>query len=85
MSDVWIGDIYEKKMKHTPPPSVGKFISKLFTRLAPGIVIDFVSEQPKVLGEYFNNLYYFINLCTFIEVIDCLERKNVLQHFACIV
>lgn len=50
MSDVWMGDIYERKLKFTPPPRFAKYVSKFFALLAPGIIIDFVSSKPKVLA-----------------------------------
>lgn len=50
MSEVWMGDIYDKKFKLTPPPTIAGSMSRLFSRLAPGIVIDMVSNQPKILA-----------------------------------
>jgi len=50
MSEVWVGDIFDKKFKLAPPPRLGKFMSNLFTRMAPGIMIDFASSRPKVLA-----------------------------------
>lgn len=50
MSNVWTGDIYERKLKMAPPPRFAQYVSKFFTLLAPGIIIDFASKKPKVLA-----------------------------------
>lgn len=50
MSDVWMGDLYEKKLNLSPPPRIAKFMSKIFNRLAPGIVLDLATSHPKVLA-----------------------------------
>ena len=50
MSDVLLGDIFDKKFKYSPPPTIARFISRLFNRLAPGIIIDMTSDTPKVLA-----------------------------------
>lgn len=50
MSEVWIGDIYDKKFKLSPPPTIARFIARLFSQLAPGVIIDMVSDKPKVLA-----------------------------------
>lgn len=49
MSEMYIGDIFDRKWSFSPPPSVGKMVNKIFTRLAPGLVIDVATEKPKVM------------------------------------
>jgi len=50
MDDVWFGDIYEKKLRLTIRPRIASFLQTLFNKLAPGIILDFFSERPKVLA-----------------------------------
>ena len=50
MSQVWIGDIFDRKFKFNISPRVARFGSKLFTKLALDIVIDLVSQNPKILA-----------------------------------
>jgi len=50
MNNVWFGDIYDKKLKLTPPPRIASIMHTLFSKLAPGIILDFFSDRPKVLA-----------------------------------
>mmetsp|Transcript_12390 Transcript_12390/g.19058 ORF Transcript_12390/g.19058 Transcript_12390/m.19058 type:complete len:484 (+) Transcript_12390:33-1484(+) len=49
MSEMYMGDIFDRKWSLSPPPSVGRMVNKIFTRLAPGLVIDVATEKPKVM------------------------------------
>lgn len=52
MSDVFYGDVYERPLKPAPPPSVARIIKAAMSRLVPGVIVDFVSEQTKILVNY---------------------------------
>jgi hypothetical protein len=43
MSDAWIGEVYEKPM--IMPKWVAKLIMPFFQRIAPGLFMDFTSEN----------------------------------------
>jgi len=49
MSEMYMGDIFDKKWNFSPSPFVGRMVNKIFTRLAPGLLIDVASENPKVM------------------------------------
>lgn len=49
MSEMYMGDIFDKKWNLSIPSSIGRMINKIFTRLAPGLVIDVATENPKVV------------------------------------
>ncbi len=50
MSQLWLGDIFEKKLLVSPPPRVGRMMSRLFNRFAPGIILDLSSNRPRILS-----------------------------------
>ena len=50
MSELWFGDIYDKKMSLSSPPRMARLMSKLFNRLIPGIILDLSSNRPKILS-----------------------------------
>jgi len=50
MSEMYMGDISDKKWVLSPSPRIGRMVSSIFTRLAPGLIIDIAAEKPKVLS-----------------------------------
>ncbi len=50
MSEIYMGEIFGKKLNINLPPRVGRMVNKIFTRLVPGLIIDVASEKPKVLA-----------------------------------
>ncbi len=50
MSEIYMGDIFDKQWNLSPPPRIGRMVNKIFTRLVPGLIIDVVGEKPKVLA-----------------------------------
>ncbi len=48
MSDIFLGDFYQRRFAIVPPPFVDKIMSSFFRRLAPGIIMDLNSDMPKV-------------------------------------
>jgi len=45
MSDVWIGDVYEKP--YVMPNFVARFVIPFFQRLSPGLIMDFTASSSK--------------------------------------
>jgi len=50
MSEMYMGDIFDKRWVLSPPPRLGRMVSNIFTRLAPGLIIDIAVEKPKILA-----------------------------------
>ena len=48
MSDVYVGDFYQKPLGVVPPPFIDKIMKASFQRLAPGLIMDLRSDKPKV-------------------------------------
>ena len=49
MSDVYMGDYYNKPLGLVPPPVIEKILKAAFRRLQPGLIMDLTSEKPKVV------------------------------------
>jgi Protein of unknown function (DUF1769) len=52
MSDVYFGSVFSKPLAFPPPPSMQKIMNGVFKRLAPSVILDLTSQQPKVLALY---------------------------------
>jgi Protein of unknown function (DUF1769) len=52
MADLYVGCIFREPMKYVPPPFFMRMIRGLFRRMAPGTILDFASEQPRILALY---------------------------------
>lgn len=51
LSDIVMGDVYERKLKGVPHGMTGKLLKKFVEALTPGIIFDiFDDKQPKVLA-----------------------------------
>lgn len=49
MSDVYIGDYYDRKLGMVPPPFIEKVLKAAFRQLQPGVIMDLTAEKPKVV------------------------------------
>ena len=52
MSEVFYGDVYEKRFHPAPPAQVIHLFKQVFRRLAPGVTLDLSSHRPRVLALY---------------------------------
>mgnify|MGYP003476700554 CR=1 FL=1 len=57
MSDVFVGSIYEKPLKQTPPPFLTRMLRAVLQRVAPGIVLDLASPKPRIAALYAGTAY----------------------------
>jgi len=47
MSDVYVGSIFARPLAGAPPPAM---VNKIIGRIAPGLIIDLSSKEPKVIA-----------------------------------
>jgi hypothetical protein len=52
MADVYVGGIFKQPMRLVPPPLFMRLMKVLFERIAPGVVLDLASKEPKVVTLY---------------------------------
>jgi hypothetical protein len=52
MSDVYVGSVFPKPLSTPPPSSMQAMMNAIFRRVAPSVVMDLISSQPKVLALY---------------------------------
>ncbi|CAB9496872.1 expressed unknown protein [Seminavis robusta] len=52
MSDVFVGSVFNRPLAQKPPAFVAKLMDKAMKRMAPGIIMDLVSDQPRVVALY---------------------------------
>jgi hypothetical protein len=50
MSDVYLGDFYQKPLGLVPPKFLAKSINATFNKIAPGLIMDLTSDKPKVIA-----------------------------------
>jgi len=50
MSEVYTGSVFAYKMKNSPPSSMAKVMTTILGRVAPGLIMDLTSDEPKVLA-----------------------------------
>mmetsp|Transcript_7927 Transcript_7927/g.12139 ORF Transcript_7927/g.12139 Transcript_7927/m.12139 type:complete len:282 (+) Transcript_7927:236-1081(+) len=54
LGELVMGDFYEKPMKNIPKGPIMKIYQKLMESITPGIVMDLISDKPKVLANFGN-------------------------------
>ena len=52
MSDVYVGSIFDKPLAQAPPPTLTRIMDAIIRRVAPGVVLDLASEEPRVIALY---------------------------------
>lgn len=52
LSDLLLGDFYEKPMVGIPKGSIMKVYQKFMEAISPGIVMDMISDKPKILTPF---------------------------------
>ena len=52
MSDLYIGSVFRQPMKYPPPIFFMRILRGLFSRIAPGAILDFNSNQPRMISLY---------------------------------
>ena len=52
MSEVYVGSVFQKPFPKGPPPSWVKIMDAVIRRIAPGLILDLASNQPKVIALY---------------------------------
>lgn len=51
LSDIVLGDVYERKLKRVPHGHVGRMVKNFYEAMSPGMIFDiFDDKQPKVLA-----------------------------------
>lgn len=50
MSDVYVGSIFSQPLAGAPPPLMTKIMDAIIRRVAPGLILDLSSENPKVVA-----------------------------------
>jgi len=50
MSDVYVGSIFARPLAGAPPPAMERVMNKIIGRIAPGLMIDLSSKEPKVIA-----------------------------------
>mmetsp|Transcript_32497 Transcript_32497/g.37639 ORF Transcript_32497/g.37639 Transcript_32497/m.37639 type:complete len:346 (+) Transcript_32497:44-1081(+) len=54
LSEVYAGDIYSQPLGLKPPPFIHKIIIKIMKQAVPGVIMDLLSDSPKVLALSFS-------------------------------
>lgn len=49
-ADVYVGGIFQRPLKYAPPPVFARLLNILFSRIAPGTIMDLRSSKPRVLA-----------------------------------
>jgi hypothetical protein len=52
MSDLYVGTVFRQPMKYAPPPFFMRMLRGLFQRIAPGAILDFASDKPRIISLY---------------------------------
>lgn len=52
MSDLYVGTVFRQPMKYAPPPFFMRMLRGLFQRIAPGAILDFASNKPRIISLY---------------------------------
>ena len=52
MSDLYVGTVFRQPMKYPPPPLIMRILRGMFQRIAPGVILEFHSRQPRVVALY---------------------------------
>jgi hypothetical protein len=52
MSDVYFGSVFSQPLAFPPPLSMQRVLNSVFKRIAPSVILDLTSSQPKVLALY---------------------------------
>jgi Protein of unknown function (DUF1769) len=52
ISDLYVGCVFRQPMKYAPPPFFMRLMRGLFQRIAPGVILDFASNQPRIISLY---------------------------------
>ena len=50
MSDVYVGSIFTQPLTGAPPPGMNKIMNEIISRIAPGLIMDLSSKEPKVIA-----------------------------------
>jgi len=50
MSDVYAGSIFPQPLAGAPPPTLNKVMDTVIRKVAPGLVMDLSSDEPKVIA-----------------------------------
>eukprot|EP00578_Thalassiosira_sp_NH16_P032307 CAMPEP_0181078440 /NCGR_PEP_ID=MMETSP1071-20121207/1488_1 /TAXON_ID=35127 /ORGANISM="Thalassiosira sp., Strain NH16" /LENGTH=278 /DNA_ID=CAMNT_0023159757 /DNA_START=250 /DNA_END=1086 /DNA_ORIENTATION=- len=50
MSDIYVGSVFPRTLAGAPPPTMAKIMDAVISRIAPGLVMDLSSENPKVIA-----------------------------------
>jgi hypothetical protein len=48
-ADVYVGGIFQRPLQYAPPPVFARLLHVLFSKIAPGTIMDLGSSQPRVL------------------------------------
>ena len=52
ISDLYVGTVFRQPMKYAPPPFFMRMLRGLFQRIAPGAILDFASNKPRIISLY---------------------------------
>ena len=52
MSDLYVGTVFRQPVKYPPPPLFMRILRGMFQRIAPGVILDFTSNKPRVVALY---------------------------------
>ena len=52
ISDLYVGTVFRQPMKYAPPPFFMRMLRGLFQRIAPGAILDFASDKPRIISLY---------------------------------
>lgn len=50
MSDLYVGSVFSKALAAAPPPAMSKIMEAVIRRIAPGLIFDLSSDQPKIVA-----------------------------------